>query len=194
MARTCFGIAGYMGAGKSTVARLLTIRLPDALVIDADREAKKIMAADTTIMNRLAQTFGPMIVDHETINFSALGWIVFASSSKLLELNAIVHPPLVERLIGILRKAADQTVILDAALLPLWNMGERFDACLWIEAQPATRLARLIKTRGDLDENTLRGRMRLQEEVLRPPPCPPWRLIENNRDTGALEAALDAAV
>jgi dephospho-CoA kinase len=190
MARAIIGIAGYMGAGKSTVGRLLAARRPGAFLIDADHEAKALMAADRTIAGQLAAAFGGSIIKAGTLDFGTLGRTVFSSREKIEKLNAIVHPPLVERLCRILSVSSGRDMVLDAALLPLWRIETRFDACLWVEAPFDARLSRLKAARRDLDEASLRGRMRLQEETLPAPASPPWVRIDNagsiDRLTGTL--------
>jgi dephospho-CoA kinase len=165
-----------MGAGKSTVARLLA----PAVIIDADREAKALMTTDRSIRQELVEAFGGSIIEKDNVSFGTLGQIVFGSREKLLRLNAIVHPPLVRRLRRMLLQEHDrENCILDAALLPLWNIESLFDTCIWVHAPFETRLERLQRTRTDLSEQTLRDRMRMQEESLPVPHGPAWRNILN---------------
>jgi dephospho-CoA kinase len=174
------GIAGYMGAGKSVAARLLAAQA-DAVIVDADHEAKTLMAGDQGVRQKLVLAFGGSIIGKDGLSFAALGQIVFSSREKLLLLNTIVHPLLVQRLRRMLfGPRNNRNSILDAALLPLWNIESWFDACLWIHAPAEIRLERLRQTRGDLDEHALRDRMRMQEESLRAPGSPPWRLLAND--------------
>jgi dephospho-CoA kinase len=184
------GIAGYMGAGKSTAVRLLAGLLPSALVIDADGEAKTLMRTDRSVRERLVETFGAAIAGADGPDFGALGRIVFGSPEKLGSLNAVVHPPLVKRLLALIETAIGRDVLLDAALLPLWGIDKRFDACLWVEAPFDVRLARLRQARSDLDDESLRHRMRMQERSVEPPLGPQWRRIENRGDIAALKGAL----
>jgi dephospho-CoA kinase len=190
MAVILFGIAGYMGAGKSTAARFLAARLAPALIIDADREAKMLMNTDPSVMEQLAAAFGGSIIGAGGIDFSALGRIVFSSLEKLKRLNAIVHPPLEKRLLACIENSGGKNVLLDAALLPHWGIESRFDACLWVQAPFETRLARLLQSRSDLDEASLRNRMRLQEESLAAPLRRPWQSLENRESIDALDQAL----
>jgi dephospho-CoA kinase len=177
------GIAGYMGAGKTAAARLFSSAAgpagAGAAVIDADFEAKIIMSDDLGMREQLVRAFGCSIIENGRLSFRSLGSVVFTSKEKLLRLNAIVHPPLVKRLRGLLEAQEGRSVILDAAVLPLCNMETLFDACFWVHAPFEIRLERLKKVRRDLDLRTLRERMRVQEECLPAPPCPPWRLIHN---------------
>jgi len=174
------GIAGYMGAGKSVAARLLAAQA-DAVIIDADHEAKSLMAADQGVRRKLVLAFGDSIIGKDGLSFATLGRLVFGSMEKLLQLNTIVHPPLVRRLRPLLlQPRANRNSVLDAALLPLWNIESWFDTCLWIHAPFEKRLERLKRMRSDLDEHSLRDRMRLQEESLPAPDRPPWRQIQND--------------
>jgi dephospho-CoA kinase len=172
------GMAGYMGAGKTEAARFLAERT-DAAIIDADQEAKALMNTDQGIREQLNRAFGGSIIRKGEILFPVLGSIVFGSKEKLLLLNSIVHPLLVTRLRGLLYAHGGRSIVLDAALLPLWKMESLFDALLWVHAPFEIRLERLKKVRSDLNEQSLRPRMRIQEECLPVPRCPPWRLIHN---------------
>jgi dephospho-CoA kinase len=192
MAYKRLGIAGYMGAGKSTAARFLAEANTSAVIIDADYEAKAFMATDTEIRRRLVTEFGSSIIERNLLSFSALGRIVFGSREKLLKLNAIVHPPFVQYLFRLLRRHTGNPVVLDAALLPLWDMESQFDACLWIHATSETRLDRLKRSHNDFDEHSLLNRMRLQEEVLAVPDCPPWRKIDNEGSRERLSRSVAA--
>jgi dephospho-CoA kinase len=189
------GIAGYMGAGKTTAARLLAERAAPALIIDADREAKTLMATDRAIRHKLIEAFGTSIIEKDQkVSFRTLGRIVFCSKKKLLRLNAIVHPPLVQRLRELLRQQVAGCCILDAAVLPLWKIESWFDACLWIHAAPGKRLERLHRMRSDLDERQLRDRMRMQEQTLPVPERSPWRRVVNEGSIESLADTLDRIV
>lgn len=177
-----------MGAGKTAAARLLSSTVGQngtpPIIIDADIEAKMLMNTDLRIRELLVKAFGSSIIKKNGISFGTLGRIAFSSREHLLRLNTIVHPPLVKYLRGLLEAQNDRRFILDAAVLPLWKIEPLFDVCLWVHAPFEMRLNRLIQTRGDLDEHPLRERMRIQEECLPAPRCPPWRMILND---GSLE-------
>lgn len=195
MAFKRIGIAGYMGAGKSTAARILasSALAGGGLIIDADLEAKALMTEDRPIRHELAAAFGGSIIGKDGLSFSTLGQIVFGSREKLLQLNAIVHPALVQRLRSmLLQEHKEENCILDAALLPLWNIESLFDTCIWVHAPFETRLERLQRTRTDLSEQALRDRMRMQEASLPSPEGMPWRQVDNNGDLDQLARRLAA--
>jgi dephospho-CoA kinase len=182
------GIAGFMGAGKSTVARILAGSA--GTIIDADREAKMLMRSSVEIRKALSDAFGSQVIADDEIRFDLLGGTVFSSREKILALNAIVHPPLIKLLDNRLESAAGDPVILDAALLPLWPLGLAFDACLWVHAPAETRFSRLQRLHPEFDEAAILERMRLQEAVLPVPGGSKWDRIENTGSQADLLRAL----
>ena len=122
------GISGYMGAGKSTVARYFSDR--GFHLIDADSEAKGLYRTDPSIIQRLLETFGDSITEEGTLSFSKLGAVAFSDMENLKKLNAIVHPPLLKRLHQLMESNENNDTLLDAALIPLWNV----DSCLIYES------------------------------------------------------------
>ena len=172
---TRIGIAGYMGAGKSTCAR--SFESGGALLIDADAEAKSMMARSREIRDGLRRAFGDAVVSGEGLRFDVLGRLAFESAESLRKLNAVTHPPLVSRVGRLVRGCEKPLCVLDAALIPLFNIESWFDLCVWVEAPFDVRYGRLkAKLRG-MDETELARRMRLQEEVMPAPAGGRWAKI-----------------
>jgi dephospho-CoA kinase len=183
------GVAGYMGSGKSTCARLLA-ESSSSLVIDADAVAKELMTEDKGLQARLVAAFGGSIGEGGGISSEALGRIVFAAKDELVKLNEIVHPSLVRRLDVLVHRNGRAHCILDAALIPLWGIERWFDVCLWVDASAACRLQRLKGRWRDIDKESLCARMRLQEEVMPAPDRSPWIRLENEGCVEELAAAV----
>ena len=165
------GIAGYMGAGKSTCAH--AFHSLGTVIIDADTEAKLLMQSDSKVQLGLKDAFGESVVSDDTIRFNELGRKAFSSVDTLLTLNKIVHPPLVKHLEPLVRNNGNANCILDAALIPLLHIESWFDLCVWVDSPPEVRLKRLKAKRTDVEESELCRRIRLQEEMM---PIP-----QNNR-------------
>lgn len=187
------GIAGYSGSGKSTVARLLAAAAssPAALVIDADTEAKKFISGDRALIRRLVNVFGDSIHDNNGLNFSALGKIVFSSKERLLQYNAIVHPPFFPILRELIDEHPEKQVFLDAALLPLWGIESWFDCCIWVQASFATRLLRVKSRSNNPEPGAVENRLCIQEEIMKEPLGRPWVRIENEGRLEDLSRAVD---
>jgi len=174
---TRIGIAGYMGAGKSTCAR--SFESGGALVIDADAEAKSMMARNREIHDGLRGVFGDSVVGNEGLRFDVLGRLAFESAESLRKLNAVTHPPLVSHIERFVRGCVKPLCILDAALIPLFGIEPWFDLCVWIEVPFDVRYRRLKTKLPGMDESELARRMRLQEEIMPAPAAGRWVKISD---------------
>jgi dephospho-CoA kinase len=183
------GIAGYMGAGKSTCAR--SFESENALVLDADAEAKRLMAQSRVIRDELRGAFGDAVIGADGgINAGALGRAAFESIDALLTLNGITHPPLAEHLERLIEGCKKPLCILDAALIPLLGIESWFDLCVWVDAPFKARLARLRALRADLPEPELAMRMRMQEAVMGVPKGGEWAAVADGECRGYIANAL----
>ncbi|MEO0079308.1 MAG: dephospho-CoA kinase [candidate division WOR-3 bacterium] len=159
--RLLIGIGGNIGAGKSSVANEL--RRYGARVIDADRIAWQLLHKGTPEYRRLVQTFGPGILVKKTgqIDRRALGRVAFASRANLKRLNAILHPPLLERLRAEIARNKKGLVVVDAALLFTWGLEKEMDVSILVTAPDRLKLKRLTESGLSLEE--AQSRLALQE-------------------------------
>jgi dephospho-CoA kinase len=144
------GLTGGIGSGKSTVAELLVAR--GAVLIDADRIARQVVAPDGAAFAPLVERFGPGILTPEgTLDRAALAALTFPDPEALAALNAITHPAIstvmLERRDA--EKDTDHVVVLDIPLLkPVHRELLALDAVVVVDTPPALALARLIEQRG----------------------------------------------
>jgi dephospho-CoA kinase len=88
------GLTGGLGSGKSTVGELL--RGLGADVIEADEIGRVLMEPGQDVFARIVRTFGPEIVGSDgRLNRTRLAELAFRGG-RLQELNAIVHPAVIE--------------------------------------------------------------------------------------------------
>ena len=187
------GVAGYMGAGKSTCMQFLADE--NTVLIDADYHAKRLMENDRIIKDLIFTQFGKNVKENDTINFKELGKIAFSSLTELKKLNEIVHPPLISHLENlILKPSLDTTIkkiVLDAALIPLWNIECWFDDLLWIESSHEIRLNRLAKkSKGQIGLDELEHRMKLQETLFDSPDKNKWIMVRNDAEVKDIKSFL----
>jgi dephospho-CoA kinase len=187
MNRLC--IAGYMGAGKTTVAGCIGA-VGRIRVIDADSEAKKMMIEDQDLAARIVEVFGASVLEAGSLSFTRLGRIVFSSKERLSRLNEIVHPPLLQRLHRLVESPDENGCILDAAVAPLWRIEAWFSSCIWVEADRAIRLRRLQVKMPYFDEKHICERMNIQEETIAAPCAPSWKHVINNGSLAELAEML----
>lgn len=88
------GLTGGLGSGKSTVAAML--RELGAQVIEADALGREFMEPGHDVYNQIVAHFGPEVVNPDgKLNRARLADLAFRQG-RLQELNAIVHPPVIE--------------------------------------------------------------------------------------------------
>ncbi|MET7481363.1 dephospho-CoA kinase [Streptomyces sp. NPDC005648] len=155
------GLTGGIGAGKSEVSRLLVER--GAVLIDADRIAREVVAPGTPGLAAVVEAFGEdVLTDDGSLDRPKLGSIVFADPEQLAVLNSIVHP-LVGRRSRELEEAAaeDAVVVHDVPLLAENGLAPLYDVVIVVDADAETQLDRLVRLRGMTEEDA-RARMAAQ--------------------------------
>ncbi|KUN03898.1 dephospho-CoA kinase [Streptomyces yokosukanensis] len=155
------GLTGGIGAGKSEVSRLLVEH--GAVLIDADRIAREVVAPGTPGLAAVVEAFGPDVLATDgSLDRPKLGSIVFADPERLAVLNSIVHP-----LVGARSReleeaaAADSVVIHDVPLLTENGLAPLYDLVVVVDASPETQLDRLVRLRGTTEQDA-RARMAAQ--------------------------------
>ncbi|MGW1036081.1 dephospho-CoA kinase [Streptomyces antibioticus] len=155
------GLTGGIGAGKSEVSRLLVAC--GAVLIDADRIAREVVAPGTPGLAAVVEAFGAEVLAADgSLDRPKLGSIVFADPEKLAVLNGIVHP-LVGARSRELEEAApeDAVVVHDVPLLTENGLAGLYDVVIVVDADPGTQLDRLVRLRG-MTEDDARARMAAQ--------------------------------
>ena len=154
------GLTGNIGAGKSTVARMLAGH--GARVIDADRLAHRLLLAGSPVLGTVVDVFGLDVLDKAgNVDRAILGERVFANAELRSRLEAILHPE-----IRALEEAeaerppSPEIVVTEAALLVETGSYRRYDRLVVVTAPQATRLERLEK-RG-LERDAAHRRMAAQ--------------------------------
>ena len=139
------GLTGGIGSGKSTVSALLAAR--GAVIVDADRIAREVVEPGTPGLARVAETFGEQVLAADgSLDRAALAAVVFADPEARRQLDGIVHP-LVRARASDLAAAAppDAVVVNDVPLLVETGQASSYDLVLVVEADPATRVSRLVQ-------------------------------------------------
>ncbi|MFD5005231.1 dephospho-CoA kinase [Streptomyces mutabilis] len=155
------GLTGGIGAGKSEVSRLLVEH--GAVLIDADRIAREVVAPGTPGLAAVVAAFGEEVLAEDgSLDRPKLGSIVFADPEKLAALNSIVHPLVGERSRALEEAAAEDAVVVhDVPLLTENGLAPLYDVVVVVDADPATQLDRLVRLRG-MTEQDARARMAAQ--------------------------------
>ena len=139
------GLTGGIGAGKSTVARMLATR--GAVVVDSDALAREVVAPGTPGLAEIVETFGPGVLQADgSLDRPGLGRIVFNDPDALRRLEQITHPRIQAesaRLIADAEAGGAPVVIHDIPLMVESGAQATFESVIVVEAPDALRLDRL---------------------------------------------------
>ena len=159
------GLAGGIGAGKSSVARVLESL--GAVVIDSDRQCHAEFG-DPEVVATIRRWWGDVVCGPGgEVDRQALARIVFDSPAELARLEGLLYPRLARRREELIAAyEADpqvQAIVLDSPKLFEAGLNELCDAVIFVDASRSVRARRLAESRGWTEE-TLQKR----ENLLKP--------------------------
>jgi dephospho-CoA kinase len=156
------GLTGGLGAGKSTVARLLAER--GAVVVDADELARRALEPGTPGFEQVCDLFGRDILDPEgSIDRRELAARVFADEGKRRALESITHPEVFRLLAETLEahRGTNAVVVFDAPLIIETGFHEAVDVLVVVTAPEEAQVERAVRERG-MSEGDARARIAAQ--------------------------------
>lgn len=188
-------ITGGIGAGKSAATSLLVEK--GAAAFDLDQVSREVSVPGTEVFDRLVDRFGDEVVaDDGTLNRAALAEVAFSDPKSVADLDAIVHPAIIERMlteIAAFRAEGDsapRVLVIEVPLLHLYpDLRSEFDEILAVATSLCVREER-AKERGmtpwDFEARNLAqpgdsARAAISDTV-----------FDNDGDRAALEAQVDA--
>jgi dephospho-CoA kinase len=201
------GLTGDLGSGKSTVAAMLAAR--GAVVLSSDEMARAMMQPGEAVYAEIVERFGSGVVGSDgTLDRKKLAELAFdPASSRVAELNAIIHPAVIaaqgEMLAGM--AGTKKIVVVESALIfdavtpdkEVWRT--RFDEILLVTASKERKIARYVervlaeRTASEEERATLEAdaerRLALQHTESHAGEC---TVIRNDSGVAELEAQVDA--
>lgn len=184
------GLTGPIGAGKSTVAGML--RDLGARVLDADAIARDEQSRGTTGYSAIVQQFGTEVLGEDReIDRRKLAAIVFADPRRLEQLEKILHPRVIARILEARKMLpGDQVLVVEAIKLVETSLRSLCDR-VWVVLAPRDELLSRLAARG-MSEAGVAARLSAQasEEQFRDAADV---VIENDGDRDALRATVAAA-
>lgn len=161
------GIVGGMGAGKSTVVKLLN-EIEPVSSISADLIGHEILLKGEPAYVPILDAFGYDILDESgEIIRKKLGQAVFGDEEKVRKLNEITHPLIMKRVMQRIEESKRETphrhIILEAALLLESGLVDLTDLVIAVYADVDVRIKRVIQREG-LSEEQIVKRFNAQKE------------------------------
>ncbi len=156
------GITGGIGSGKTTVCKIFeTLGIP---VYYADDRAKALMVEDEKLITNIKNLFGEeaYLPDGE-LNRKHIADIAFHNPLKLKELNAVVHPAVLEDGNRWHAEQKDAPYTLkEAALIFESDSYQHLDKIITVFAPQNVRLERVLLRGGNLTKEDIEARMSKQ--------------------------------
>ncbi|MBO4666207.1 MAG: dephospho-CoA kinase [Paludibacteraceae bacterium] len=156
------GLTGGIGSGKSTIAAALVKR--GYAVYDTDREAKRIIVHNPAVRSQVETLFGSEVFDGDTYLTQRVAQQVFADSTLLQRLNAIVHPAVRFDLEHWAKEK--KLCFVESAILCESGLQELCQKVVYIDAPEELRLARTVSRDGSTPEQ-VRARIQAQKNDAR---------------------------
>ena len=174
-------VCGGIGAGKSTVTRLL--RIMGYPVYDCDSQAKRLMEESEPVKQQLIDLFGPTAYDGNHLNRQLIASQVFNDKSLLNKLNSIVHPAVKSDIIHWAHNnQGDELLFVETAILKESNLEQLFDNIIYVTAPIDIRIRRVMK-RSNLTHSQVIERINNQDSTI-----PQNAAIIINDDTNSIIA------
>jgi dephospho-CoA kinase len=152
------GLAGGVGAGKSTVARLLS---EEGCVVANSDELARQAYNDPEVRRQLVAWWGDRVRDCHAchvepnsmpppVDRRAIAAIVFEQPAERARLEALIHPWIARHREALFAAAPPGTraLVIDAPLLFETGLHQRCDRVIFVDSSPEARLARVRATRG----------------------------------------------
>jgi dephospho-CoA kinase len=135
-------LTGGIGSGKSTVSqRLAVLGVP---VIDADVLAREVTAPGSEGLAEIEREFGPDVLRADgSLDRGALRRLAFADDKSRKRLEAVLHPPIRERMQAQVAALMGPYAVLVIPLLFETGQMDLADRVLVVDAPEAVQLERV---------------------------------------------------
>lgn len=150
------GITGGIGSGKTTVANFFKeLGVP---VYIADEEAKRLMASNAELRQKITGLFGEESYRDGKLNRKYLAGLVFNNPKKLEALNNLVHPAVAEDFRKWVSAQQAPYVIKESALLFETGDYKNCDVTILVKA-PLEERVRRVMHRDAASKESVMGRI-----------------------------------
>lgn len=148
------GITGGVGAGKSTVLSILERDCRARLLI-ADEMGHEVMEPGSDACREICRLF-PEVSRNGVIDRNRLAEIVYAHPEKMKQLNAVIHPRVLQKIREKLEEWREEPlIVIETAILFETGCDALCDQIWGVTADREVRIRRLMDSRGYTRERAL---------------------------------------
>jgi len=145
------GITGNIGSGKSTVCRIFeTLKIP---VYYSDNKAKELIHTNPEIISAYKQFFGNDIYNKGQLDRKRVSETLFKQKELLKNIEAVVHPAVVEDFQQWTCKQQSPFVLYESAIIFESGYYDLLDKIIFVSAPENLRVKRIMKRDGVSKEN-----------------------------------------
>ena len=156
------GVTGNIACGKTTVLDMLAER--GATVLDGDVVYHGMIGPGGALVPAIRERFGDgVIAPHGGVDRRALGAIVFADATALVDLERLTHPAVVAEIQARIAAATTPVVVVDGVKLIESGLDRACDRVWLVTCDPALQEERLVRRNG-LDQTEARRRIAAQPD------------------------------
>ncbi len=162
------GLTGGIGSGKSTVARLFEVL--GCPVFYSDDVAKEVYFDADVKLKVIALLGNEAYVLENEINKKYISAKIFSDTGLLHQLNAIIHPAVIERFKIFKNKHIGKLVIKETALLFEAKLEAQVDKIVLVAANDDLRITRVMQRDGLSKEEVIKkikAQLPQEEKILR---------------------------
>jgi len=153
------GLTGGIACGKSTAAKM--IEGSGYKRIDCDEIVHELLAADASVAREIRNRFGSgAVTEHDGVDRSALGRIVFNDSELLAALESILHPRVHRMWTGEITRDPASDWVVEIPLLFEKNLQKNVDFTVCVFSDLKLQVERL--ERKGMDRASALARIRSQ--------------------------------
>lgn len=161
------GITGGIASGKSTVVSYL--KSLGYSILDSDQIAHQVLKTPRVI-EQVRRRFGEKVLEEGQVNRTLLGKLIFSDEQAKLDLNAIVHPEVIQEVQEEINNFTGDILFVDVPLLYEAKMDTMMDLVVVVYVDFSTQLKRLT-SRDHIDEDyalqKINAQMNLGEKAKR---------------------------
>ena len=137
------GLTGGIGSGKTCVSKVFqTLGIP---IFNADKIAKEYMQSSDKLKEAIKELFGNNVIKKGILQNKILAEIVFNDNEKLIQLNRLVHPFVLEIFDKWQKKQNAFFVLKEAAILFESGAYKKLDAVICVSAPMRVKIERVMK-------------------------------------------------
>ncbi len=137
------GLTGGIGSGKTCVSKVFQkLGIP---IFNADKIAKEYMQSSDKLKEAIKELFGNNVIKKGILQNKILAEIVFNDNEKLIQLNRLVHPFVLEIFDKWQKKQNAFFVLKEAAILFESGAYKKLDAVICVSAPMRVKIERVMK-------------------------------------------------